>query len=150
MNVRWRYIPSQGWSLYSPEEACCVLYCWEWFDDHTYLHEVMGMAKFDDIFGGAGKAESDLVFEDQSFAEKFPTLYLLLASSEVVNGKRRKTCTLTIVAEDGVVKCGLKERDRNLSLWTSSESVGGVFTALEEALGERPVKWRRVEWHGRK
>lgn len=136
--------------MYSPEEACCVLYLWEWFDDRTYLDEVMGMAKFDDIFGGAGKGESDYVFVDESFQRQFPVLYELLASTEKVEGKRRKACTLTLVAEDGVVKCGLRERDRNLSLWTSSETVGGVFVALEEALGERPVKWRKVEWHGRK
>lgn len=108
------------------------------------------MAKFDDIFGGAGKGESDYVFEDQAFRDRYPILFELLASTEKVEGKRRKPCTLTLVAEDGLVKCGLKERDRNLSLWTSSETVGGVFAALEEALGERPVRWRKVEWHGRK
>jgi hypothetical protein len=49
-----------------------------------------------------------------------------------------------------MVKVGVNERNLGLSLWSASATLGGAFAALEEALQEHPVKWRKVEWRGRK
>lgn len=123
---------------------------WEYMDDCTYEDLFMGKVSFKDILGAAGKAPGEFVVDDPKFGESFPILYQLMSCSIDDDRKPRKTCTLTMVCEDGQVKLGVKERNHNLSLWTSSQTLGGAFAALEEALSESPVKWRKVEWKGRR
>lgn len=102
------------------------------------------MSIFEDVFGQSGKVDRDRVLDDAAFQKQFPILYEMMTATPTIEGKRRKVCTLTIVCEDGMAKAGLKDRDRDLSLWVSAQSLGGVFTALEEALTARPVAWRRI------
>ena len=81
---------------------------------------------------------------DPGLVQSAPILYELMTAIPVVNGKARQTATLTIVAEDGVWKGGVRDRDHSLSLWVSAESLGGVVDALERALEATPVAWRRT------
>lgn len=128
------------WALYN-----------EHIDDAEYIGVYMGMNSFDDIFGVHGKTDDGHAVEDAGTMERFPMLWKLMTWTKDDGGRPRKTCTMTIVCEDGVAKAGLRERDRGLSLWTSSESILGVFAALEEALGAHPVDWRKLpeKWKGR-
>jgi len=107
------------------------------------------MSVFDDVFGKPRSEENDTAADDSQFRERYPVLAVMLFDTPVLGKKRRAPATLTIVCEDGVVKAGLRDRDREMSLWVSSETVGGVFAALEEALGERPVRWKKSTWKGR-
>jgi hypothetical protein len=111
----------------------------------------MGLDSFMDIFGGAAAHASGCACEDLAFAKQYPTLYRLLTCTMMEEGKPRQVCTLTVICEDGVVKAGLRERTLGLSLWTSSQSILEVFTALEEALAQRPAGWRKLpeKWKGR-
>lgn len=95
-------------------------------------------------FGGSSDPESDWGAEDPTFAENHPIVHAFLASREMIGGKRRQGATLTIVAEDSVWKAGLRDRDKQASLWVSATSVAGVFDALETALGKTPVEWRKA------
>jgi len=115
-----------------------------------FLEGYLAMGSFKDVLGGHGNVDPLLAVDDAKFREEFPVLFMLMSSKIDDDQKPRLTCTMTIVCEDGVVKCGINERNLSLSLWTSSESLGGCFCALEEALGERPVPWRRSNWKGRK
>jgi hypothetical protein len=116
----------------------------------NYLQEYMGMSTFNEIFGGKGAVNKESAADDPEFAERFPTLHLLMTHLQNDTGGPRQVCTLTIVCEDGQVKCGINERNLGLSLWVSAGTIGGVFASLEEALQSRPVAWRRVTWKGRK
>lgn len=114
------------------------------FGESRYLLEYMAMGVFEDVFGDVKLAASGRAVDDEAFSQRFPTLSVLMTHTEGPDGAKRQVCTLTIVCEDGQVKCGINERNKGLSLWVSSQSVGGVFAALEEALGQRPVPWRKV------
>ena len=107
------------------------------FDEDAY------MGLLDDVFGRLQPQGQDCQAEDATMAEEMPTLLALMTSTALVDGKRRQTCTLTIVAEDGTWKGGVRDRDHNVSLWVSSGTLWGVLESLEKALGERPVRWRR-------
>ncbi len=125
-----------------------VLPCWyeclfEVFSDDVLLREVLGMGVFDEVFGSVQKGGRDSVADDEEFRKKFPILACMMFDTPKIEGKRRQPCTLTIVAEDGMIKGGLRDRDRELSLWVSANGVSEVFVSLEEALTQRPVAWRR-------
>lgn len=103
-----------------------------------------GMPDFADYFKGTEPPSSDKACEDAKMEKSFPRLTMFLTATPVVNGKRRRTATLNVVYEDGQCKMGLRERDRNLSLWVSAEGMGEALQALEDALGDSPVRWRKV------
>jgi hypothetical protein len=140
------------WEQPSWPAACCdwAMSCLEVIDDEEFLYGVMGMSKFADVFGGAQLTGVDGGFLDQTFLERYPTLHMLLCDVKDDKGLPRQTCTLTIVVESGTVKAGIRERNHGLSLWVTTRELLGVFTALEEALGQRPVDWRKVDWKGGK
>ncbi len=143
--------PCDPWDVHAESDVTCIQY-WMMFryarDDDHFL-EVLGMPNFKDILGGASQISKDVAVDDDEFRERFPTLYALMAVLRDDDGKPRRGCSLTIVAEDGVVKLGLNERNHKLSLWTSSETLLGAFTAIEEACNERPPRWRKSEWEGK-
>lgn len=120
------------------------------FGEESYLQEYMAMGIFTDILGGSAKKAARVELEDEDFEKRFPVLFALMAINKDDEGKDRIPCTITIVCEDGQAKCGINERNHNLSLWISAGSIGGVFAALEEAMGQRPVPWRKVAWKGGK
>lgn len=88
--------------------------------------------------------DSDWAAQDAEFAATHPLACELLTSREKIQGDiRRQVCTTTIVAEDGVWKLGLRERDTQMSLWVSATTMAGCWDALERALSRQPVEWRR-------
>ena len=108
------------------------------------------MPSLKDLLGGAARNDLPEAVSDPELAKRFPLLNIMLTRLTDDTDKRRRPCTLTIVCEDGVVKAGLNERDHALSLWTTCQSLGGVFAALEEALGEVPPRWRRSGYEKKK
>lgn len=119
------------------------------FGEASYLLEYLQMGVFNDVFNGRKPGSVGMAVDDADFAQRFPVLNQLMCNTADDEGKARQVCTLTIVCEDGQVKCGINERNHGLSLWRSAGTIGGVFAELEEALGERPVEWRKVAWKGR-
>ena len=119
------------------------------FGESEYMSRYLQMASFKDLIGGKAESEQGRAVDDPAFEGQFPTLFFLMVHTTDDEGKPRLPCTLTIVCEDGQVKCGINERNHHLSLWTSCGGLGAVFASLEEALSERPVKWRKVQWKGR-
>lgn len=101
------------------------------------------MSVFDRVFGTVGQATSDRAAVDDGFAKDYPTLFEMLTFQGKVNGVVRKTCTMIVVCEDGQWKLGLKERDRDVSLWLSGETFVGALMSLEDALNAPVVAWRR-------
>lgn len=119
------------------------------FGEHLYLQRYMQMGIFEELLNGQGSESNGLAVDDSAFEKAYPLLYALMCRTVDDAGKQRQVATLTIVCEDGQVKCGVAERNYHLSLWISAGSLGGVFAALEGALTERPVAWRKVSWKGK-
>jgi hypothetical protein len=82
-------------------------------------------------------------FLDIDFAKRWPVLHQFLVADVDDDGKPRQTSTLLILVESAQVKGCLKDRDHDVSLWKSSSSILGVFTALEEGLTAESVEWRQ-------
>lgn len=125
---------------------------WECLDHSTYLEIYMGKASFKQMFGGAAKKDMVTALDDEDFLARWPLLNMLMVNNLDDDGKPRSTCTMTIVCEHGVAKAGLRERNEGLNLWVTSETLLGVFDALEEAVGASPPQWRKMpeKWLGGK
>lgn len=101
------------------------------------------MSAISKALGGAVRGASEPAAVDPALAKAYPVLSEFLTSHEVVDGKPRQTSTLIMVCEEGLFKAGLRERDRDVSLWVSAPTWGGVYQAMEKALNEPQVAWRR-------
>lgn len=139
--------PLRGWEF--PNTPQVIDEMTALFGEVLFLQEFLHMAKFKDLLNGAGSAPTGVAVEDDTFSQQFPLLYQLMAVEKDDDGSKRLTCTLTIVCEDGSVKCGINERNHHMSLWVTTDRLGSVYTALEEALNARPVQWRKTNWKGR-
>ena len=123
---------------------------WKYSTSPSHFLEALNMGVFSDQFSSVTRKGAVTAVEDLQFQQNFPVLYAMMAVLVDDDGKPRQGCTLTLVCEDGMVKLGLNERNHELSLWTSSESLSGAFTVMEEALNERPPRWRKKSWDGKR
>ena len=134
-----RFISSYGdVSPSSTAVVLAVLY------DEVFIERWSGMSVFEDAFVGSEPVSEDRVVIDERLQRDFPVLAEFLTATPIIGGKRRRVATVNIVYEDGQCKMGLRERDKDVSLWVSAPSMGEALRALEEALNERPVRWRKV------
>jgi hypothetical protein len=136
--------PVSRWAYVDPPEVS-IFFEDMWSIEHMNpgYYEREYMPSLNDIFGGAGAPPKDFAFDDADFQERYPTVYHLMASLKNDAGSKRQVCSLTLVCEAGQLKLGLRERDHDLSLWTSAPSLAMAFSALEEALAVRPSQWRK-------
>lgn len=78
---------------------------------------------------------------DPAFEETHPALaeYLTL----IWDGQRRRqTCTLLLMADEGMWKGCLSDRDHDLVLWASAATLAGVYASLEASLASGDARWR--------
>lgn len=146
-----RHLKESTWPSpfdFSEEVSCWTESLREFIDPEEVIYGVLGMGKFGELFGAAGKPVGEYLVDDPQFAMQYPNLHLVMAAACGDDGKARRGCTLTIVCEAGCAKAGIHDRDHDLSLWVSCSDLGGVFRGLEEALTARPVDWRKVQWKG--
>lgn len=87
--------------------------------------------------GGAGAAATD-----SDLAAACPALHEFLTVSVLPDGKARQTSTLLVFTEGAVWKAVLNERDGDLSLWATAESLQGLWHELEARLTAPNVEWR--------
>lgn len=106
--------------------------------------EDMHMSILAGVFGSVKRGGGDRAAVDTDFEKRCPYLLELLTATPKVNGRSRQTSTMTIVAEDGMWKAGLRDRQELVSLWVSGESLQAALDALETALHADVVQWRRT------
>lgn len=119
------------------------------FGETAYISEYCAMAKFADMFGKRVQAEVGVAAADPVLAEKFPCLWMLLAYTQDDEGKKRQTGVLTVLAEDGQVKVGIRDRDKLVSLWRGSPTLQGALESIERALAGGEADWRKTDWKSR-
>jgi hypothetical protein len=85
---------------------------------------------------------------DKEFSSDHPALWDYLTQKLWEDGTERRTATLTIFAEDGLLKVCINDRDSARSLWASDETWAGTFEALEALLGDPKAPWRCTNQNG--
>lgn len=84
---------------------------------------------------GAQACDADLV-------SSCPALHEFLTLSFLPDGKVRQTATLSVFVEGSLWKAVLNERQNNLVLWATAESLQGLWAELELRLTAEVVDWR--------
>lgn len=93
--------------------------------------------------GGAGKlAPEEPAARDESAAKDCPALVEFLTCRTWEDGARRETGTVMLLAEHGVFKLWLNDRDADRSLWISGGSVLDLVGRAEEILASGAGEWR--------
>ncbi len=79
---------------------------------------------------------------DKVLVTKCPFLHELMTALVGPDDKPRQPCSVVIFAEDGVWKGCLSEKNLDMNLWASSDSLVGVLEALEHRLNADVIEWR--------
>ena len=87
------------------------------------------------------RRENPLHFEDDYGSTQCPVVYHFLAAHEV-NGKGRILGKIIVFAEDGRLKCCLKDADNAQVLFTTVGSMETLWNDLEAALTSPDADWR--------
>ena len=93
------------------------------------------------VSGSAPKGK--VIFPDQSFVKKFPTIGLGMADCWWEDGKPRVCWTLSIAFDGPVVNLSLTDKEHGQSLYTTAESIEGALALMEGALADGSASWRR-------
>lgn len=88
----------------------------------------------------AGKTEGNVVPCEWSLL--LPTVFDYLTERQYANGDPRRTSTITLFNDGGVLKAVLKDQDAGLDCWVASDSFAGLWAALEAALNDPKHEWR--------
>jgi len=79
---------------------------------------------------------------DPSWSSRWPVLASHLFDATFEDGTPRVTSTLMVLAELGVVKVCLNDREEARSAWVSGRTVDEALEALENGLAADSVDWR--------
>jgi len=79
---------------------------------------------------------------DPGWSKRWPALCSHLFDNKYDDGTPRVTSTLMILAELGVLKVCLNDRDAERSAWVSGRGVDEALDALEVGLVEDRLDWR--------
>lgn len=80
---------------------------------------------------------------DRAFLEKYRWLHDWLVMVVDDDGNPRTTSTLTLFAEDGMLKASLSDRDADEVLFAAADSLEGVLESLDSMLGDGTGEWRK-------
>ncbi len=89
-------------------------------------------------YGGAKGLKS----KDENLAKRCPFLFALMTELLDDADKARQPCSVVIFAEDGLWKGCLSEKNLDMNLWASADSLVGVLEALELRLNADVIEWR--------
>jgi len=79
---------------------------------------------------------------DPAWQERWPALCSHLFDLKYEDGAPRQTSTLMLLAEQGVAKACLNDREAERSAWVSGRSFTEALDALEAGLVEDRLDWR--------
>lgn len=86
---------------------------------------------------------------DPVFSKEHPLLFDYLTQVAWEDGSPRLTATLTISTDQGRFVGALKDRALGRIAWMSAESLAGLLAALDDALADDRVEWRKDQWGGK-
>ena len=80
--------------------------------------------------------------DESDLALKYPTLYGYLTDERWDTGEPRKTSTLLIFTEEGMLKACLNDRALSQSTFLAGDSLETLLVALETCLAKDSVLWK--------
>lgn len=80
---------------------------------------------------------------DEEFGACYPATAMLLGASVDASGAPRRGCTLTIFAEDGVLKGVLREREQMMALFLTLDPAKDIWGQIEAYVVNHPDRWRQ-------
>lgn len=80
--------------------------------------------------------------EDESFLVLFPAMVEWLTESKWDDGKKRETGTAMLLAEGGLWKLWMHDRDGKRSCWISAESLTTLIQRADEVAQGGAGEWR--------
>jgi len=87
--------------------------------------------------GGPAKIKENL------WTRSYPTLWEFLSTDTFEDGSARRLPTVTIfLGSDGLQAC-LNDREQGLAAFVTSNSMDGLWQALEKGLKDDSLDWRR-------
>ncbi len=145
---RHKSIKTYSWSTVDFDSEVEVL-LWRLTDTDMYPYGDAPMLKLSDL-SGPRRSKGTPAADDEHLGKTHPAILLMLTATADDGGKPRKTSTLTVVAEDGLFKGGLRDRENEASLWRSAKTFEGLLGALEDALTSGEADWRAATASPRK
>jgi hypothetical protein len=72
----------------------------------------------------------------------YPVLHAWMTDARWDDGKSRETTTVIVCVDQGTLKACVNDRDSGKSAWLSSDSLEGLFLAIECHLRDGSMPWR--------
>lgn len=120
-----RTIPTEWWSFQMGDKKNAV--------HTTYVQKALATKA-----GGPGGSQAT----DADLSAACPALHEFLTLSRLPDGTARQTSTISLFVEGSLWKAVLNERESNLVLWATGESLQGLWSELEARLTAEVVDWR--------
>jgi len=92
--------------------------------------------------GSSASSAAGQAAADPAWKKEYPTLHAFMTALEE-DGKERSPSSLVIFTEEGLWKACLSEKDANLQLWRTGETVAKLLGAIEKALAGGNADWRK-------
>lgn len=127
-----------------PLKGPCVL-VWPCgvFDDIDQHAREAAMSRFvDQAKKRMATQDSAVAALDEEFARRYPAINEFITLRRCDDGTARTPATLLLLAEDGVFKVCLNDRQEAASTWASAPSVDEAMEALEGLLATGEAVWR--------
>ena len=100
--------------------------------------------------GGPHPTQSDEVPDVPEWAEAFPLLNAFFTSPTMPDGSARKLPTITVWAEEGMLKAVLNDRQSARKLFAVGNSLATLAREMNEALTAKDPGWSSDAKGGRK
>jgi len=75
-------------------------------------------------------------------SKQYPTLFEMITETKWDSGEERRTTTLLIFLEDGLLKGCLNDRALKCSFFLAGDSLQGLLSGMEAALATDSAVWR--------
>jgi hypothetical protein len=90
-----------------------------------------------------GESGSPASWDGEPWSKRYPTLLEFLCVVKWEDGSVRQSGTVTLMAEDGLFKAAMNDRDAGVSCFVSGKSPGSLLEAMEKGLVTGSLEWRR-------
>lgn len=92
----------------------------------------------------APAAGAPAVSSDEEMSLLYPGIWEYMVETAWDDGKPRRTSTLTVFCEDGVVKVCLSDRELDKTTWASGTSLADCLAAMEAKMQAGETEWRKA------
>lgn len=94
---------------------------------------------------GEDRRPKEARFIDHDFEAKYPTLAEYMTCTVYDDNKYRRTATLLLFVDDGVLRLCLNDRDTNRSAFVTAGTMEEALSAMEMGLLDGSLDWRNKQ-----